>query len=95
MFYRDAFSLSELCDVAWALLRLKSGNAPATRAGLLGDDRLFALFKRVEDLVLSDATALKHAAAPSAVARASPTWRIPCPSPTTPRAGPCRRSQAV
>ncbi|KAK8817430.1 hypothetical protein WA556_003322, partial [Blastocystis sp. ATCC 50177/Nand II] len=52
MFYRDAFSLSELCDVAWALLRLKSGNAPATRAGLLGDDRLFALFKRVEDLVL-------------------------------------------
>ena len=60
MFYRDVFSLSELCDVAWALLRLKSGNAPATRGGLLGDDRLFALFKRVEDLVLSDAAALKH-----------------------------------
>ena len=58
MFYRDTFSLSELCDVVWGLLRLKA--ADASRASLLSDDRLFAVFKRVEELTLGDTAGFRH-----------------------------------
>lgn len=58
MFYRDVFSLSELCDVLWGVLRLKSADAP--RTSLLSDDRVFAMFKRAEGLVLGDSAAFKR-----------------------------------
>ena len=66
----NAFSISELSDVVWGLLRLKMCENDADQkqnsllevmhTNLLSDDRIYAIYKRVEDLIMNDDTGLKY-----------------------------------
>lgn len=70
MMCHNAFSISELSDVVWGLLRLKMCENDADQkqnsllevmhTNLLSDDRIYAIYKRVEDLIMNDDTGLKY-----------------------------------
>lgn len=70
MMCRNTFSISELSDVVWGLLRLKMCENDADQkqnsllevmhTNLLSDDRIYAIYKRVEDLIMNDDTGLKY-----------------------------------
>ena len=70
MMCRNAFSISELSDVVWGLLRLKMCENDADQkqhsllevrhTNLLSDNRIYAIYKRVEDLIMNDDTGLKY-----------------------------------
>ena len=70
MMCRNAFSISEIRDVVWGLLRLKMCENDADKkqnsllevmhTNLLSDDRIYAIYKRVEDLIMNDDTGLKY-----------------------------------
>lgn len=70
MMCRNAFSISEFSDVVWGLLRLKMCENDADQkqnsllevmhTNLLSDDRIYAIYKRVEDLIMNDDTGLKY-----------------------------------
>ena len=59
-----------MSDVVWGLLRLKMCENDADQkqnsllevmhANLLSDDRIYAIYKRVEDLIMNDDTGLKY-----------------------------------
>ena len=59
---KSKFSLSELSDVMWGLLRMaieSSGSGDVT-SEFLSDNRVYSIFKRADDLILHDPMALKH-----------------------------------
>ena len=70
MMCRNAFSISERSDVVWGLIRLKMCENDADQkqnsllevmhTNLLSDDRIYAIYKRVEDLIMNDDTGLKY-----------------------------------
>ena len=59
---KSKFSLSELSDVMWGLLRMaieSSGSGDVT-SEFLSDNRVYSIFKRADDLILHEPMALKH-----------------------------------
>lgn len=59
---KSKFSLSELSDVMWGLLRMaieSSGSGDVT-SEFLSDNRVYSIFKRADDLILHDPMALKY-----------------------------------
>lgn len=59
---KQNFTLSEMSDVAWGLMRIntESHHSDELRNNFLSDDRIYSVFKQIEELILQDSANLKY-----------------------------------
>lgn len=59
---KQSFTLSEMSDVAWGLMRIntESHQSESMKLNFLSDDRIYSVFKQIEELIQHDSTNLKY-----------------------------------